>query len=217
MVSGGSGAGRFGIASRLLRASEPDFAGRAVHEDVGRLDVLVDEAVPVHLAESAGNADGQMQEASQLQGRPEQPGERLTAWILEHQHGPTALTRELQRPHRPRGVQLILQAVFVSESIEAGGCRMLRGRQYDEHRVPVTIDAPAVSPAEDAVAVLPQDREVALPISVESNRRIHLPPSAFKPATAVRLRSPPTENNKHTQGGTQWQLLWPIADIDAHR
>jgi hypothetical protein len=39
--------------------------------------------------------------------------------ILEHQHGPTALAHEAQRPHGPSAIQLILQAVFVGEAIEA--------------------------------------------------------------------------------------------------
>ena len=61
---------------------------------------------------------------------------------------------------------------------------MLCGRQKDA----VAIGAPAVSPAEDAIAVLPQDPEVAIPTSIELNRRIHLAASAIKPVTAVGLR-----------------------------
>src|SRR6266536_2810630 len=79
----------------------------------------VDEAALVELAQSRGNADGQAQEASHIHGRAEQPVERLTARILEHEHGRTGVAHEVQRPHRPPPVQLILQFVFVDEAIEA--------------------------------------------------------------------------------------------------
>jgi len=110
----GDGLGRLGRRSLSKQPrgdaepGEPDFVGHAVDEDIGRLDVLMDEAAPMRLAESARNADGQAQEASRLQGYADQRAERLTVRILEHQHGPTAVAHELQRPHRPCPVQLIL-------------------------------------------------------------------------------------------------------------
>jgi hypothetical protein len=65
------------------RTGKPCVAGRAVYQDVNRLDVLVDEAALVELAQSHGNTDGQAQEASYLQGRIEQqPLERLAAGIF---------------------------------------------------------------------------------------------------------------------------------------
>ena len=67
------------------------------------------------------------QEAPHLHRRAEQPVERLAARILEHQHGPTVFAHELQRPRRPCAVQLILQPIFVSEAIEDGRWRVLRG------------------------------------------------------------------------------------------
>jgi hypothetical protein len=51
--------------------------------------------------------------------RAEQPIDRLAAWIREHKHDPIDVAHELQRLHRPRPVQFILQSVFVSEAIEA--------------------------------------------------------------------------------------------------
>ena len=72
------------------------------------------------LPSSHGDADSQAQEALDLHRRGEQPVERLEAAdILEHQHGTTAISHDLQRPHRPRSVQLFLQSVFVGEAIEA--------------------------------------------------------------------------------------------------
>ena len=120
MISGGSGAWRSrGRREAMPKPGEPHLSGRAVDQNIGRLDVLVDEAALVELAERRRDADGEAQEASHFHGRAEQPVERLAARILEHQHGPTAFAHELQRPHRPRPVELILQPVFVSEAIEA--------------------------------------------------------------------------------------------------
>ena len=156
MVSGGAGDCR----SRDRREAMPKPVSLmsslvALHEDIGRLDVLVDKAAPVHLAEGGRDGDGEAQEASHLQRRAEQPVERLAARILEHQHGPAAVAPKFQRPCRPRPVQLILQAIFVSEAIEGGRYRMLPGGRHGKHRIPVAVGALAPCPAEDALAVLP--------------------------------------------------------------
>ena len=135
----GDGLGRRGRLPLARQArgdaetGEPDLSGRAVHQDIGRLDILVDEPRLMDLAQGDRDADGEAQEASHLHGRAEQPLERLAAGILEHQHGPAAFADELQRPHRPGPVQLVLQSVFVGEAIEGGGCRMLRGGQHGQH------------------------------------------------------------------------------------
>ena len=140
------------------------------------------------LPEGRGDADGEAQEASHLHRRAEQPVERLAAGILQHQHGPAAVADELQRPHRPRPVQLVLQAVFVSQAIQGRRCRMLRGGQHGQHGVPVAVGARAPCPAEHAVAVLPQDLEVAISVCAEPRRCIHLPDSRSKPVAALGPR-----------------------------
>ena len=154
---------------------ELDLSGRAVHQDIGRLDVLVDEAALVDLAEGRGDRDGEAQKAPHLHGRAEQSVERLAAGVLEHQHGPTAFAHELERPHRPRPVQLILQSVFVSEAIEGGGRRVLRGGQHGQHGGRDRRRRQAPSSAEDAFAVLPQDLEATISTSAEPRGWIHLP------------------------------------------
>src|SRR5208282_6386428 len=99
---------------------EPHLATRAVHQDIGRFDVLVDEAALVDLAQSPGNADGEATKTPHLHGRAKQPLKRLAAEVLKHQHGATAFADELQRPCRPGSVEFVLQLIFVSEAIEAG-------------------------------------------------------------------------------------------------
>ena len=59
------------------------------------------------LAQSRGNTAAEAQEASDLHWRAEQPVERLAARILEHQEGATGVAHEVQRPRRPRPVELV--------------------------------------------------------------------------------------------------------------
>jgi hypothetical protein len=80
---------------------------------IGGLYIVVQQASPMKLAESHSDVDRQAQEVVHLQGRAEQPLERLAA-ILEHQHGATAFSHELTRMHGPCPIQFILQSVFVS-------------------------------------------------------------------------------------------------------
>ena len=120
MDSGGSGAWRSRARREAMtKPGEPHLAVRAVHHDIGRFDVLVDEAALVELAQSHGNTNSQAQETSYIHGRAKRPIKRLAARILEHQHGPTAFAHKLQRQQRPRSVEFVLQSVFVGEAIEA--------------------------------------------------------------------------------------------------
>ena len=190
MTSGGSGACR----SRGRREAMPKpvslrLAVGAVHQDIGRLDVLVDEPALMDLAQRSRDADGEAQEASHLHRRAEQPVERLAARILQHQHGPAAVADELQRSRRPRSVQRVLQSKFMRQAIEGRRCRMLRGGKHGQHDVPAAIGILAPRAAEDAIAVLPQDLEVALSVCAEPNRCVQLPNSTIGLA-ALGLRRP---------------------------
>ena len=135
----GDGLGRLGRLplARQTRGDaetgEPDLAAGAVHQDIGRFDVLVDEPGLMDLAQGDRDADGEVQEASDLHRRAEQPAERPTALILQHQHGPAAVADELQRPRRPASVQRVLQSKFVRQAIQGRRCRMLRGGKHGQH------------------------------------------------------------------------------------
>ena len=106
-------------ARRNAEPHQPHLAGRVVEQDVGRLDVFMDEPALVKLTQSRGNSAAEAQEAPYLQGPTEQPIDRPTARILEHQHGSIGFAHEVQRPHRPRRVEFVLQFVFVRQAIEA--------------------------------------------------------------------------------------------------
>jgi hypothetical protein len=172
-------------------AGELDLSGHAVNQDIGRLDILVDEAAPMDLREGRGDRYRDAQKARQLHGRAEQSVQRLAVGVLEHQHDPAALADEFKRSRRPRPIQLVLQSVFASEAIEGGRCRMLRGGQHSEHSglIAVGLVFPStdvvVPSTEDAFAVLPQDLEAAISTSPEPRRWVHLrypPPDRWPPS-----------------------------------
>ena len=162
--------------------SEPYLSARAVHQDVRRLDLLVDEAALMDAAQGRGDADGEAQEASHLHRRAQDPVERIASRILEQQHGPAALAHELQRAHRPGTVQVVLQSVFVSETIQAARRRVFRGGKHRENGVPVAL---APSPAEDALAVFAQHLHATIP-SAEPRGWVHVPDPAVRRAARHR-------------------------------
>src|SRR5215470_4192001 len=87
---------------------QPYLAGRLVEEDVGWFDIFVNEPALVKPAESQSTRDGDAQEASHLHRGAEQPVDRLTALIFEHQHRPTSVAYEFERAHSPRSVEFVL-------------------------------------------------------------------------------------------------------------
>jgi hypothetical protein len=77
------------------------------------------------------------------------------------------LAHELQRSCRPPIIEVVPQSVFVSKAIEGSTCGMLRGGQHGQHGSTIAVGV-AVSSAEDALAVLPQDLETAIPMGAKS-------------------------------------------------
>jgi len=114
----------------------------------------VHEPALVGLTQRRRDADGQAQQLTRLHGHAQRAVEGLTARVLEHKHRPVALAHQIQRPHRPIAVELIPQSVFMRQSIEAGGCGVLRYGDYGEPRARVALGAPP--PAQDALAVVRQ-------------------------------------------------------------
>ena len=88
------------------KARQPDLPGRPVDEHMGRLDVLVDQAPPVELAQRGREPDGEAQPLRQRQRAAQAARQRLAAWVREHQHGPPLMLRERQRPYGPGGIEL---------------------------------------------------------------------------------------------------------------
>src|SRR6516225_1757042 len=89
--------------------------------------------------------------------------DRLAPGIVEHKHGLSALAHKRQRSHCPRFVQLVLQAVFVCQAIEAARRRPPSGGNHGQNSTPVTVGTLVPSSPEDTVAILPQHLEATIP------------------------------------------------------
>ena len=115
------GLGRLALArqpGRDAKADEPRPTG-AVDERVRRLDVLVDKALPVGLTQRCRQADGDAQEASQIDRLPlvpfDHPIQRVAAGILENEDRSPLVTGQRERPSRPCRIEFGRQRVFVFE------------------------------------------------------------------------------------------------------
>ena len=84
----GDGLGRFGrlaLAWQARSEAEPGeshLSIQAVHHDFGGLQVFVDKAAPVELAQCCRDSGRDLEQAPYLHGSPKLPGEHLTPWIL---------------------------------------------------------------------------------------------------------------------------------------
>jgi hypothetical protein len=116
---------------------------------VSRLQVFVDEAALMDLA------DGEREELRCLHRSADMPVERHATGIFENQQRLTAIANEFQRPGGPRTLQMILQSVFMRETIDAGRPRAFRGQPQRQHTIRRPVFACPPSPIERALAVLP--------------------------------------------------------------
>jgi hypothetical protein len=103
---------------RNAEAGQPRTAARDVDQDIGRLEVLMDQPSSVHLTYRRRESNGDMQELAYLHRPAEQPLERLTAGVLEQQHEPSLAANKADRPRRPGGVKVSPQRVFMLEVLE---------------------------------------------------------------------------------------------------
>src|SRR5258707_13573547 len=102
MASGGAGGCRSrGRREAIAEPGELDLSGLGVDQDMRRLEVLVDEATLVRLAQGGGDAETEGQEGSQLQGRAGQADERLSDGILKHPRPQALHGRKGFRYERP--------------------------------------------------------------------------------------------------------------------
>ena len=126
------------------------------------------------LAQSPGDTDSKAQKVTNVHGLTEQPDQWLAAGVIEQQHGLTAFADQLQRPRCPCAIQLILQAIFMPEVMEAGWRLLFRGGQHGEDGGAPAFGARTPPSAEDTFAVLPVDLGAAIPISVKSREPVQL-------------------------------------------
>ena len=136
MNSGGSGDWR----SRGRREAMPKPVSRTarcrVDEDIGWLDVLMDEPASVELTECAGQGHCESEKLSDLHRLADEAIERLASCVVDNQHGLPAFAHELQWPQCPRAVQVLSKFVFVCEAIDALERRVLSAGKDGYESVP---------------------------------------------------------------------------------
>ena len=88
--------------------------------------------------------------------------ERLAPGRFEQQYSLTTLVHQIQRPQRPRSVEMVLQSIFVSEPVDAAWARLLAGASYRDELPPAAIGAFAPGSAKDTLSVVPQHLESAV-------------------------------------------------------
>ena len=159
----GDGLGRVGRLALAHEARGDAEAGQAhragglVEHDVGRLDVLVDEAGLVEPVHGRCDGDREVEEAPRLHRCSEHPVEGL-ARVFEDQGGPAAVVHEVEGPDGPGRVEPLPEAILVGEAIEDGAGRGIEGRLHDQDGLaPAVADRPPIAP-DDAFAIVPQDR-----------------------------------------------------------
>jgi hypothetical protein len=89
-------------------AQQSDCAALRFDEDIGGLEIFVDEAAGMQARKRGRKGDGNAQELRQLQGLTEQTIQELTTRVGEHQHRAAIKVRELQRSNRPFRSEFVL-------------------------------------------------------------------------------------------------------------
>jgi len=92
-----------------------------VHQDIGRLDVLVDEASLMQPAECRRDCDRKAQKLCDVQRAANQSVERLTAGILEHERHAIIVFRQRDWSCRPASVELVFERTFMFEPFDGTG------------------------------------------------------------------------------------------------
>ena len=119
IISGGAGAWR----SRGNRDAMPNPVSQTpasvVDEDIGRLDVFMDETLRMDLAERCRQANGDAQSARQVDWSVLIPLKNqiqtLTARILKYEDRPPFMASERERLRCPLWIEVSCERVFVLE------------------------------------------------------------------------------------------------------
>ena len=131
--------GRYQMLARQARSDaepgQPYAAAFPVHQDIRRLDVLVDQTAGMHPADGDGERNRDAQESRHIQGTAaEKPVERLAAGILQHQ-GHTSVARcERYGTRRPSRIELVPQRVFILEALEESRRGIFPGGSGEDDR-----------------------------------------------------------------------------------
>jgi hypothetical protein len=109
---------------------QPHAAACPVHQYICRLDVLLDQASLMHLAECTRKWDRDAQEMRYLQWPAKQSIERHTAGVL-NQCQAVVVACQPDGSYRPVAVKFRLKRIFVFEPLNAIKRGFLRGSKQD--------------------------------------------------------------------------------------
>src|ERR1700688_4984077 len=98
---------------------QPHAAACRVHQDICRLDVLMDKASLMHSAERRRERDRDAQEIRYVQRSPKQSVERRTAGILEHERQAVFIARQRDWSRGPVSIKLVFERIFVLKPLNA--------------------------------------------------------------------------------------------------
>lgn len=125
-------------------------AGRDVDQDIGRLDILMDEVAFVKRETSAAIAMARSRTCPTAMGAPRSlrsgspPTSSNTCTVRP------GVVHQIQWPRLPRFVELIPEVVFLEEAIEGRERRMLAGKLSDQQGAPMADIVLPPAAAEDA-------------------------------------------------------------------
>jgi hypothetical protein len=124
ITSGGAGVWRSRQKRSNAEPRQPRAAVCSIHQDIRRLDVLMNETSLMHAAQRPRQTDRDVQKMRYLQRSAQQQSiERRSAGILEHQRPAAVIVRQRDRPERPVSIKFGLERVFVFKPLGRGPFR----------------------------------------------------------------------------------------------
>jgi hypothetical protein len=122
-------------------AREPHLTGHSVDEDIGRFDVLVNDAATMHTAKSGCEARAETEEqpdlhcpqrGAELRGC-EESVQRLALLVLENQSRTPLMLCQSDRSNSPRRIEVGAQGQLTFQHADMIGARVLRGQNRYEN------------------------------------------------------------------------------------
>src|SRR6202011_1821114 len=99
---------------------QPHAAACRIHQDISWLNVLMDEATLMHMANRPRKRDRDTQEMRYVQWPAEQSIKRRSAGILKHQRLAGVVVRQRDWSHRPVSIKFGLERIFVFKPLGRG-------------------------------------------------------------------------------------------------
>jgi hypothetical protein len=109
-----------------------------VDDHILRLDVFMDEALPVGLANCRGQPDGNAKEKDPIDLFSfmllNHPIEQFTTWISEYEGRSPSVPSQRERPSRPFCIEFRCERVFMFEPPESLRRRLLSSNRHRQDR-----------------------------------------------------------------------------------